>query len=105
MTGCFVFLQKLLLVYVRINDCQAGLKNRRKVSAKNTKKPVTKTKPTRSQISSYYVIVFQIPSTARSPIRNGERWGADIEWILSGKVVVQSVVVNRYPNPAPSLWR
>ena len=30
-------------------------------------------------------IYFQIPSTARSPIRNGERWGADIEWILAGR--------------------
>jgi hypothetical protein len=27
---------------------------------------------------------LQVPSSGRSPVRQGDRWGADVDWVLAG---------------------
>ena len=33
-------------------------------------------------------VVAQVPTGARSPVRQGDRWGADVDWVLAGTYVV-----------------
>ncbi len=51
------------------------------------KRPHLSNAPKFRQISPLFkdeILNIQVPSSGRSPVRQGDRWGADVDWVLAG---------------------